>query len=389
MPVPTTYVHNSGHLDLDFLRIMGASAKVKANPIGRFGTGMKYAISVLLRTGHGVVLRTGGRRYVFSAKKKVIRGQTFDVVCMNFEELPFTLDYGRDWEVWQAYRELHSNAMDEGGGTQIVGVDDDTVFEITGHEYRTWFDNRRVIFTDAKVLETVGGVEIRAGESEYVYYRGVRAGKLPKKARYTYNFVREMSLTEDRVFSSQWDVEYYLSLALVQTQSETIATTLCTEDEGFDRFETGICIGQYGGAETVSKTFKNAVVTQRSNTSAPEFVRRLASAIVASDGEYDEVMPTEQEAAVLARTYDLLRKLDCDLDPAEVILVESLGPSVWGAYHRPKDQIFLARASLDQGERHAAATLYEEWCHKRHKLRDETRQFQNFLLAKLIARVSD
>ena len=52
----TVYFANAGLIDLDVIRIMGVSVKTKDNPIGYFGTGLKFALSTLLRSGHKVTL---------------------------------------------------------------------------------------------------------------------------------------------------------------------------------------------------------------------------------------------------------------------------------------------------------------------------------------------
>jgi hypothetical protein len=73
MPV---YFANAGLIDLDVIRVMGVSVKTNDNPIGYFGTGLKYAIATLLRTGHTVTLKRGGRDHEFSAQEgRTIQGQ--------------------------------------------------------------------------------------------------------------------------------------------------------------------------------------------------------------------------------------------------------------------------------------------------------------------------
>jgi hypothetical protein len=45
---------NLGLIDLRAVQIMGLNAKESKNPIGQFGTGLKYAIAVLLRNNCSV-----------------------------------------------------------------------------------------------------------------------------------------------------------------------------------------------------------------------------------------------------------------------------------------------------------------------------------------------
>lgn len=64
----TVYFANAGLIDLDVIRVMGVSVKTGPNPIGYFGTGLKFALSTLLRTGHRVVMTRGGERIEFTAR---------------------------------------------------------------------------------------------------------------------------------------------------------------------------------------------------------------------------------------------------------------------------------------------------------------------------------
>ena len=91
----TIYFGNQGAMDLDVIRVMGVSVKVKDNPIGFFGTGLKFAICTLLRSGHKVKLIINGVEvYEFSVEDVTIRGETFQRIKMNDELLPFTTELG-------------------------------------------------------------------------------------------------------------------------------------------------------------------------------------------------------------------------------------------------------------------------------------------------------
>lgn len=69
----TIYFSNRGLIDLDVIRTMGVNVKENDNPIGHFGTGLKFAIATLLRTGHKVDLYRGDEKISFGCVPKVIR----------------------------------------------------------------------------------------------------------------------------------------------------------------------------------------------------------------------------------------------------------------------------------------------------------------------------
>ena len=112
------YFFNKEAIDLRTITTMGVTAKVTDNAIGYFGTGLKYAIATLLRTGHKVTLVRDGKRIEFTSQTEDIRGKEFGLVYMGHQPLAFTIELGKNWTAKDAYRELASNARDE----QLGGV---------------------------------------------------------------------------------------------------------------------------------------------------------------------------------------------------------------------------------------------------------------------------
>jgi len=106
--------------------IMGVNVKENDNPIGHFGTGLKMAIAVLLRTNHNITIKTEDQEYIFGIDLKTLRGKDFWVCTCNGEELPYTTELGKEWDVWMAYRELISNTIDEGGNYSEEPLSDET-----------------------------------------------------------------------------------------------------------------------------------------------------------------------------------------------------------------------------------------------------------------------
>src|SRR5882724_7969094 len=114
----TIIFQNPGLIDLRSVQIMGLNAKETKNSIGQFGTGLKYAIAVLLRSGCKVTIFQGLQEFNFATQKEKFRGKDFDFVFMRrgdqhgseaiFSEkaLGFTLELGKHWEPWMAIREL-------------------------------------------------------------------------------------------------------------------------------------------------------------------------------------------------------------------------------------------------------------------------------------------
>lgn len=201
---------NPGLIDVAAMITSGVSAKVGDNPIGIFGTGIKYAIAILLRNGCGVTVYRGSKPYVFGTRKKTIRGKEFKLVTMNGKDVNFTDRLGLNWEMWQAYRELWSNCRDENGTVYAIDSTDGTILPaaqaqrgtttivVTGKEFERCYNDRHQIILASQPMTVLPGMEVHPGENNHIYYKGIRVYKLVKNTMFTYNITDNQMLTEDR-----------------------------------------------------------------------------------------------------------------------------------------------------------------------------------------------
>ena len=76
--------------ELDFiaLRTFGLSVKESEDPIGRFGTGLKYAVAVLIRTGAEVSISAGEKRISIRREERNFRDQTINFIVAEPENEP-------------------------------------------------------------------------------------------------------------------------------------------------------------------------------------------------------------------------------------------------------------------------------------------------------------
>lgn len=211
-------VHRTpGLIPIEAFTIAGLSAKPNSlNPIGKFGTGLKYAIAVLVRMDIKVTVFIGHTEYVFYKTKRQFRGKDYFAIRMKkrsglmakwtYHELPFTTEYGKYWELWQVFRELHANTLDEGGETFKVNEGyhapdaDHTHFVIEDSRYVDVFHERDRIFLPdgAKVRSDSEAIQVLDRPSKHIYFRGMRIMDLRHEAMFTYNFLEDVDLTEDR-----------------------------------------------------------------------------------------------------------------------------------------------------------------------------------------------
>jgi hypothetical protein len=235
---------NDGIIPLEAFTTFGINVKVNENPIGYFGTGLKYAVAITLRLGGTFQLWRDGVEYEFYVKKEDFRGKEFGTIRMKkrrgltsrwtYERLPFTTELGKDWEPWMAFRELESNTRDENGRTHILDPQDleladlygesKTLIAVTCPEIeRVFTDELDTVFMSTSVLKSdhlidKPFVDIYDRPSKYLFYRGLRVVELPRPSLFTYN-LKQADLTEDRTLKYYYSVKGRLSQTILTADS--------------------------------------------------------------------------------------------------------------------------------------------------------------------------
>lgn len=249
-----TVFETPGTFDLRSLSTMGLNAKPNSiNPIGHFGTGLKYAIAILLRMGANIDLWCNGDHYTFFTKPLSFRGSQFQQVYYRKEnaflkfwaeaELPYTTEYGKEWELWQAFRELYANTLDEGGtvyntdpysepNPRWKGEDGFTFIIVDSVEFAHLVQKRHEIFLDPSRtlrIDTPDG-NVTEGTSMHLYYRGMRAYDLPedRKAIFTYNIIDQQELTEDRTLKYAFSAEREIVQMVSQSEDKQFIKQVLT-----------------------------------------------------------------------------------------------------------------------------------------------------------------
>jgi hypothetical protein len=258
----TAIVHRTpGLIDIRAFTTMGLSAKVGTNPIGMFGTGLKYAIAVLVRNGARPVVWIGRDRYEFFCQGTKFRDKEFQLVRMKRQtwslyglgrprtiDLPFTTEYGRNWEMWMAFRELEANTRDEGGITDMlpeeagrdVGQDGFTTIVIDHPAYVEAWQNRDDVFLPGgqSVRLADEGLQLIQEPSQRVYYRGLRAMDVSKPTLFTYNILAGLDLTEDRTFKHEFQVRDIVARHVLVCDDAALIERFVTADK--DVWEHGM-----------------------------------------------------------------------------------------------------------------------------------------------------
>lgn len=384
---------NPGEIDIRSISTFGVSVKDATNPIGLFGTGLKYAIAVLLRTGHRVTIMAGESVVNFGVRAEEVRGQSFDFVTMARDgetpvSLGFTTELGKQWDLWMAYREIACNCKDEGGSGQYEPymVEPKAGFTqviVQGDAFEAVFANSNLYLLEDAPLFTSGSLEVRNRPASCFFYRGVRVAELRAPALYTYNELTLIELTEDRTVKSSWDMAHRIVQGVLKSTDRRFLRSVITADD--TTFEGNLDF--HGWGIVPSPEFVSVV----GECAAERMCKVNGTALkVWQDATKQAFEPREIDlTAVQQRSMD--RALDfCGRlgfpvrDAYPVKVVESLGDGVLGL--ADNQTIYIAeRVFQIGGAKQLASTLIEEYVHLRHGWRDLTRELQSFLFEKLVS----
>jgi len=380
-----TIFETNGILDLQAITTFGISSKPNANPIGYFGTGLKYAVSILLREKQKLTLIIDKKQYDFKTVEKKFRNDTFDFIQMNRTKLPFTTELGKNWELWCAFRELFCNTLDEDGkiyesNELPVFKPGTTYFIVEGGEFNRIYENSETIFLASKPIFATKTAEIHLGESNYVYYRGIRIATLSTKSKYTYNILTSLELTEDRTAKNWYLVQNYITDVLAACDLTEVITDICTI-KGY--YEENVSFSYV----TLGSVF-NTIAIEMYKQRIPNFNTTLVQNILYQDKpELDNYIYSEAALSVidkkrLVMALKFLNKLNYDIDyPIKV--VDNLGKNVLGL--AKNGTIYLSHACFLLGTKFVTATILEEYLHLKYNYYDCTRELQNFLFDTIIS----
>lgn len=285
-----------GLIPLESFTVFGMSAKPNStNPIGKFGTGLKMAIAVLLRHDIEVTIFRGQEEYVFYTQKSDFRGKQFAFVRMKrrgtllgrwtYSKLPFTTELGKHWELWMAFRELHANTLDEGGETQAdvlyvhrrVGLNLPEATSIVvrgGAYYDTYQDRGRIFLPDGLTMrEGTEDVQVLDRPSKAVYFRGLRVYDLKDEAQFTYNILREITLTEDRTAKYSFEIEGIIGAYMEKSEDPDFLqkAVAAPPANSFERRMSHSYTSSWGGAHVPTAAYKSAARDSTNPTARERF----------------------------------------------------------------------------------------------------------------------
>lgn len=385
---------NPGVIDPRGICMFGVNVKETDNPVGYFGTGLKYAIAVLLRVGCAVTVHAGERTHRFSLKPFEMRGKRFEAVTMDDQELGFTTELGKNWEPWMAYRELHCNARDEEGRTYQLSADEQlpalegcTQIVVEGDPIEAAHLMRTTFLLEGRTprLTIPGKLEVYDGVSTHIYYRGIRAGEVPigKRSLFTYNLLEQTSLTEDRTIASPYLLVFAAENAITQSGDAAFIESCITEknEEMMESRMDFVCVHRTPAPTffAVVNEVKRTRLTDLNDNAIKLFTKHVAKELTPTGRSL-----TAAETFSLETAKSFVRSIGFSCDNHEIRVADTLGTRTLAVAMMKENRIVLSAELFRRGTRMVALGLIEEHLHLTTGFADGSRGLQTRLMEEIV-----
>jgi len=403
----TICFYNNGTLDKRAFTMLGLSAKSDDNAIGFFGTGFKYAIATLLRNKCGVQVyaRDQGKStytvYDFHTKRDKFRNKEFDFIYCSYPlssydnpngvveiELPFTTHLGANWKMWQAYRELYTNALDESGGVMLCGDDFDFEHDVCvlivdnkDNEFINVHEKHHIYFLDRPTLaesRRMRCVERVVEADSAIYYKTMFTGtKVDKMTYLTYDYKSTQTLTEDRTIADTWYIKHHITEVWLQGMSYEMLIESLPRVSRDDYYEYQLSTDYCSPSEQFIRACAYLIEHQRP---MPMWARDIYTKTRPFIEQVEGYKPNRFQQKMLEKALFILKHHGCIIDTDKLVACASLPDNFLGMYR--DNNIYIAKKAFEQGFTKLLGTLYEEYVHMSHDYDDFTLAMQNFLVDK-------
>lgn len=412
-------IRNAGLIEPQALHLVGASTKRNdASKIGQFGSGNKYALAYFLRNGYEVRVFAGEKEILVTTKKETFREQEFNVIYIDDERTSITTEMGKDWQFWQAIREIYCNAIDEGGCSlefveNISPVSGETHFYIDSKkdvlEFVGNFDN--YFATKKKVLfqGKTGRILEKSGTKANVYRKGIKCVHSNKKSVFDYDF-NDILIDENRIVMYNWETEEKLWDLLFECDQPELIMQILHAASDNENLEGSISDISTVTTKCLSEQFKACL---HENNFAP---RGFAGLLKPDEIHNHIILPTKIFDSVRGVIKDdnvgkkfrttkrgaSIRKMEttplyeetlrqariffkeCGMEiPYEIHVVISNDKDLLGA--AVDGVIVLTDVCMEKGVNEVVNTILEEYVHLKYGVKDETRAFQTAVITEFIS----
>ena len=409
-------ISNRGEINPYALSLMGASTK-RGNDgqIGFFGTGNKYALAKFLREGLAVDIHSGLSKIQIDTHDIDMGGQTFSVVRVNGLDTSITTDMGPTWELWQAVREVYSNAID-GGDASICMVDEPSGRDgFTSYHIESNADIDRIMndfdryFSTARIAAEVSEFgSIYEGGTGTVYRHGIRCLEEGRQSVFDYE-VGDVKLTETRIAEHSWQVGTKVWGAILSSNDESVITRAFAASSDSSLLEGDLANG-WGVdfpatvSETVKEWLKDNMVSDSTMDGMMDDQEKVMATMISSKlmthllgvvGRKNMVLPRKasfagevvysvidlsaSDLALLKEAMSVIRESGITIN-YPIIAARFAKSGMMGFADMNGQRAILSETVFSMGVSMIVGTILEEWIHLKHGVKDETREMQDAIL---------
>ncbi len=224
-------------------------------------------------------------------------------------------------------------------------------------------------------LSSNGMVEIYAGASQHIFYRGIAAMKLDKPSLYLYNITEQMDLTEDRTLVDSWSTSHRIGHAIVTSAPtsclEGIFTSKETFEEGLDYYlsqPSSDCL------DVIERIMEERPLALLDNSRKMYFNKRK-KVVVRAKAE-----PNAEQEEYLRRAINFVTSIGFPVERYPIHCSKDLGDRIVALAEG--NEIWLSLKAFERGV--LEATLIEEYVHLRSKVQDCSRMMQEVLFNEIV-----
>ena len=372
---------NPGVLPSETFLIMGISAKENSNPIGYFGTGLKYAIAICSRKCWKLSIQPGdGTSLPLSTKEFSFRNKTFYRLLLGNHLLPFTSNLGERWPAWAVLRELEANARDEGGSSRHCTeepIPEKGVVRIivTSKEFEDIWHRRSEYFISKTPLYETEEARVFSSPSTKLFYRGVCV-KEDLNFCMTYDILSSLKLSEDRELISNWRPFWVIKEFWVRKCKDENLISEFLKKMGKESTEAEYC--QWGSTAAWSETFKSVAYDLYEKNQLP--FNCVYKSVLRDYTPANEPIETKDQREDIEKAKKILYRFNIPVHSN--VRVEPLPKNVLGLYCPNADKISIDPEVFERGFTFLLEVLLEEAIHALYNYPDCSLEMQRILTQK-------
>lgn len=412
---------NKGEVPVNAFKLLGASTKRGDNSkIGFFGTGLKYAIAVLLRESVDFKVFIGEKELKIATRTTDFAGQKIKVMTVNGEKTSITIDAGINWEPWFAIREIYSNTIDEDGimemADEVKGTAGYTTIYLeisnklgdVSKNWKHYFAFKR----DSSFADDKGNrILPKLKDNRFTVFRkGIRVYYQRRNSLFDYD-IQELSINESRVAEHDWQARQ--RCAEVLAVCEDISTIQTFVDYWKNQKDEDSCIeydadfwtylfddfswkdkGSFSEAWYEVLKGKRIVPIEQSGfygvtRDTIAFPEKLITHLHKHFGDRLNLIGHSKERYLIVSDYDnrldnslsLLERYGFGFDRDNIKIAKFRDEDIIGSYDQQAGLVLISEKALAPVHKSKLTNvLFEEIAHAKSGYSDNTRAFQDYII---------